>query len=72
MQLPTSLLKTLNTTLNDLGSDMALIALKEDGVGPYLSPTNRGFSPREVQAIVKALSHPEVGFGEAAGNGGSK
>ena len=71
MQLPTSLLKTFNTTLNDLGADMALVALKEDGFGPYLSPANRGFSPREVQAIVKALSHPEVGFGGAAGNGGS-
>ena len=72
MQLPTSLLKTFNTTLNDLGADMALVALKEDGFGPYLSPTNRGFSPREVQAIVKALSHPEVGFGGAAGNGGAQ
>ncbi|HEV8242728.1 MAG TPA: ATP-binding protein [Nitrospirales bacterium] len=71
MQLPTSLLKTFNTTLNDLGAEMALVALKEDGFGPYQSPANRGFSPREVQAIVKTLSHPEVGF-DAAGNGSSK
>ena len=71
MQFPTSLLKTFNTTLNDLGADMALVALKEDGFGPYQSPVNRGFSPREVQAIVKTLSHPEVGF-DTAGNGGSK
>jgi hypothetical protein len=71
VQLPTSLLKSFNTTLNDLGADMALVALKEDGFGPYQSPANRGFSPREVQAIVKTLSHPEVGF-DAAGNGGSK
>jgi signal transduction histidine kinase len=71
VQLPTSLLKTFNTTLNDLGADMALVALKEDGFGPYQSPANRGFSPREVQAIVKTLSHPEVGF-DAAGNGSSK
>src|SRR6266540_4115910 len=71
VQFPTSLLKTFNTTLNDLGADMALVALKEDGFGPYQSPANRGFSPREVQAIVKTLSHPEVGF-DTAGNGGSK
>jgi signal transduction histidine kinase len=71
VQLPTSLLKSFNTTLNDLGADMALVALKEDGFGPYQSPANRGFSPREVQAIVKTLSHPEVGF-DTAGNGSSK
>ena len=69
MQIPTSLAKTFNTALNELGSDMALIALKEDGFGPYLSQSNRGFSPREVQAVVKALSVPEVGFDGAAGNG---
>lgn len=69
MQIPTSLTKTFNAALNELGSDMALIALKEDGFGPYLSQSNRGFSPREVQAVVKALSVPEVGFDGAAGNG---
>lgn len=71
MQIPTSLTKTFNTALNELGSDMALIALKEDGFGPYLSQANRGFSPREVQAVVKALSVPEVGFDGAADNGDS-
>ncbi len=69
MQIPTSLVKTFNTALNELGSDMALIALKEDGFGPYLSRAHRGFSPREVQAVVKTLSVPEVGFDGAAGNG---
>lgn len=69
MHIPTSLTKTFNAALNELGSDMALIALKEDGFGPYLSQSNRGFSPREVQAVVKALSVPEVGFDVAAGNG---
>lgn len=72
VQIPASLTKTFNTTLNELGSDMALIALKEDGFGPYLSQANRGFSPREVQAVVKALSVPEVGFDGAAGNGNSR
>jgi signal transduction histidine kinase len=69
VQIPTTLTKTFNAALNELGSDMALIALKEDGFGPYLSQSNRGFSPREVQAVVKALSVPEVGFDGAAGNG---
>jgi signal transduction histidine kinase len=55
-----------------LGADMALIALKEDGFGPFVSHAHRGFAPREIQAVVRALSHPEVGFDGAAGNGGAR
>jgi signal transduction histidine kinase len=58
--------------LNELGADMALIALKEDGFGPFVSHAHRGFAPREIQAVVRALSHPEVGFDGAAGNGGAR
>ena len=72
MQIPIALTKTFNAALNELGSDMALIALKEDGFGPYFSQSNRGFSPREVQAVVKALSVPEVGFDGAAGSGDTR
>lgn len=72
MQIPITLTKTFNAALNELGSDMALIALKEDGFGPYCSQSNRGFSPREVQAVVKALSVPEVGFDGAAGSGDTR
>ncbi|MEK6548596.1 MAG: ATP-binding protein [Nitrospirota bacterium] len=72
MQIPITLTKTFNAALNELGSDMALIALKEDGFGPYFSQSNRGFSPREVQAVVKALSVPEVGFDGAAGSGDTR
>src|SRR5947208_12914652 len=70
--LPTSLQKAFNTTLNDLGADMALIALKEDGFGPFVSHVNRGFTPREIQAVVSAPSHPEVGFDRPAGNGNGR
>ncbi|TSA05236.1 MAG: GHKL domain-containing protein [Nitrospiraceae bacterium] len=72
MQIPIALTKTFNAALNELGSDMALIALREDGFGPYLPQSNRGFSPREVQAVVKALSVPEVGFDGAAGSGDAR
>src|SRR5881296_4754014 len=51
---------------------MALIALKEDGFGPFVSHAHRGFVPREIQAVMRALSHPEVGFDGAAGNGGAR
>src|SRR5256712_694882 len=70
--LPTSLQKAFNTTLNDLGAEMALIALKEDGFGPFVSHAYRGFTHREIQAVVRALSHPEVGLDGAAGNGNAR
>ena len=72
MKLPTNLLKTFNATLNELGAELSLIAIKEDGVGPFRPHAHRGFAPREIQAIVRALSHPEVGFDALAGNGGAE
>src|SRR5438876_9069162 len=72
MPLPTALQKAFTTTLNELGADLALIALKEDGFGPFVSHAHRGFAPREVQAVARALSHPEVGFDSAAGNGDAR
>src|SRR5438105_14401470 len=70
--LSSSLQKAFTTTLNELGADMALIALKEDGFGPFVSHAHRGFAPREIQAVVRALSHPDVGFDGAAGHGGAR
>ena len=72
MPLPTALQKAFTSTLNELGADLALIALKEDGFGPFVSHAHRGFAPREVQAVARALSHPEVGFDSAAGNGDAR
>jgi len=60
LQIPTALLKTFNSSLTELGAELALIALKEDGFGPFQPQSSRGFSPREIQAIVRALSYPEV------------
>jgi signal transduction histidine kinase len=72
LQIPTNLLKTFNTTLTELGADLALIALREDGFGPFQTHASRGFSPREIQAIVRALSYPEVKFETPSGNGAGK
>ena len=72
MKLPTNLLKTFNATLNELGAELSLIAIKEDGFGPFQSHAHRGFAPREIQAIVRALSHPEVGLDALAGNGSAE
>src|SRR5439155_1536956 len=70
--LPTALQKAFTSTLNELGADLALIALKEDGFGPFVSHAHRGFAPREIQAVARTLSHPEVGFDSAAGNGDAR
>jgi signal transduction histidine kinase len=69
LQIPTALLKTFNSSLTELGAELALIALKEDGFGPFQPQSSRGFSPREIQAIVRALSYPEVKFPSVSGNG---
>jgi signal transduction histidine kinase len=69
LQIPTPLLKTFNNSLTELGSELVLIALKEDGFGPFLPQASRGFSPREIQAIVRALSYPELKLDGAGGNG---
>ncbi len=69
MHIPTPLLKTFNNSLAELGSELVLIALKEDGFGPFLPQASRGFSPREIQAIVRALSYPEVKLDGAGENG---
>lgn len=69
MQIPPNLLKTFNTSLNELDAEAALIALKEDGYGPFQSQAHRGLAPREIQALIRAISHPEAGFEARAANG---
>lgn len=70
LKVPANLLKTFNASLSELGSEMSLITLREDGFGPFQSHAHRGFTPREIQAIVRALSHPEIGFDRPSANGG--
>jgi signal transduction histidine kinase len=71
LEIPPTLLKSFNTTLTELGSELALIALKEGGFGPFQPQAWRGFSPREIQAIARALSYPEVKFDADSQNGAS-
>jgi signal transduction histidine kinase len=69
VQIPTNLLKAFNASLTELGAEMALIALREEGFGPFEPQAYRGFSSREIQAIVRALSYPELKFTDGGGNG---
>ncbi len=56
----TTLQKTLTASLNELGMEAALVAIFERLEGPLVAHGFRGFSPREVQAIVRTLSAREL------------
>ncbi|HXV69632.1 MAG TPA: ATP-binding protein [Nitrospira sp.] len=52
----THLQRTLNTALNEIGADAALAAIFHQEQGPLVEHASRGFSAREVQAILRTLS----------------
>lgn len=52
----THLQRTLNTALNELGMDVALAAIFHQDKGPLVGHASRGFTPRDVQAILRTLS----------------
>ena len=52
----TMLQKTLTSALNELGLDPAFIAIQTCDNGPYAAQVTRGFSPRDVQAVLRAVS----------------
>jgi len=51
-----TLQKTLTAALNELGLDAALIAIQASEHGPLIAQMSRGVTPRDTQAIVRALS----------------
>jgi signal transduction histidine kinase len=52
----TTLQKTITTALNELGVESALVAIFEREDGPLVAHGYRGFSLREVQAVLRTLS----------------
>jgi putative methionine-R-sulfoxide reductase with GAF domain len=56
----TTLQKTLTSALNELGMEAALVAIFDRQDGPLVAHGYRGFSPREVQAVVRTLSAREL------------
>ncbi|MER3425380.1 MAG: hypothetical protein C4293_21245, partial [Nitrospiraceae bacterium] len=56
----TTLQRTLITALNELGLDPALVAILEREGGPLGPQVVRGFTPRDVQAIIRVLSAQEL------------
>jgi signal transduction histidine kinase len=56
----TTLQKTLTAALNELGLDPAFVAIAERDQGPFVSQVSRGFLPRDIRAILRALSLEEA------------
>ncbi|MCS6897109.1 MAG: GAF domain-containing protein, partial [Nitrospira sp.] len=63
----TSLQRTLNTALNDLAAESVLAAIFHQDNGPLVERASRGFTPREVQAILRTLSGYGTSFLPPAG-----
>lgn len=57
----TTLQKTITSALNELGVEAALAAILEREDGPLVAHGYRGFSLREVQAILRSLSQDSIG-----------
>ena len=51
----TTLQRILTTTVNDLGMD-ATVAIMNQPKGPLVSQVSKGFSAREIRAVVRTLS----------------
>ncbi len=52
----TLLQRTLNSALNELAMESALAAIFHQEKGPLVGHASRGFTPRDVQAILRTLS----------------
>ncbi|MFY4728229.1 hypothetical protein, partial [Nitrospira sp. BLG_2] len=48
----THLQRTLNAALNEIGTDAALAAIFHQEDGPLVEHASRGFTPKDVQAIL--------------------
>ncbi|MBI4402466.1 MAG: GAF domain-containing protein [Nitrospirae bacterium] len=57
---PTTLQRTLTTALNELGVEAALVGIFDREDGPLVVQGSRGFSPREVSAILRTLSGRDI------------
>jgi signal transduction histidine kinase len=63
----THLQRTLNAALNDIATDSTLAAIFHQENGPLIEHAARGFTPRDVQAILRTLSAQAVTASTPAG-----
>ncbi|WP_447977901.1 ATP-binding protein [Candidatus Nitrospira bockiana] len=56
----TTLQRTLTSALNELGLDPALVAIQTADKGAFAVQVMRGFTPRDAQAVLRALSSEDL------------
>ncbi len=59
-QQQSTLQKILTSAVNEVGMEAALVAIMAHEGGPLIEQVSRGFSPREIRAILRALSLEEL------------
>ncbi len=59
-QQQSTLQKILTSAVNEVGMEAALVAIMEHEGGPLIEQVSRGFSSREIRAILRALSLEEL------------
>jgi len=55
-QQQSTLQKILTSAVNEVGMEAVLVAIMTHEVGPLVHQVSRGFSPREIRAVLRALS----------------
>ena len=55
-QQQSTLQKILTSSVNEVGMEAVLVAIMTHEVGPLVHQVSRGFSPREIRAVLRALS----------------
>ena len=55
-----TLQKILTSAVNEVGMEAALVAIMAHDGAPLIEQVSRGFSPREIRAILRALSLEEL------------
>ncbi len=55
-----TLQKILTSTVNEVGMEAVLVAIITNEGGPLIHQVSRGFSPREIRAILRALSMEDL------------
>jgi len=55
-----TLQKILTSAVNEVGMEAALVAIMAHDGGPLIEQVSRGFSPREIRAILRALSLEDI------------
>jgi signal transduction histidine kinase len=60
-----TLQKILTSAVNEVGMEAALVAIMAHDGGPFIEQVSRGFSAREIRAILRALSMEELKGGSS-------